>query len=267
MNTLTSNRIIEKGDEYRDNGTWRPVPDNDIGLQIAFTKYSEVRRPSETLRETPETAKDARTEVAESPVSPTPISLKLEGSNPPVAAEGEQVTPHRVAPVRSESLPTVVSKKAHTRPTLNLRKLPEGESQFGTSETERIEKHTKSLTHPAAPRPIPPLPDAIPPKCGNASTGWIPPKTKTEKATAKAKMIGKMSNHLKIKFPKPNDCIWTGRNGSFNGYGLDAMVLEDKIMLFPIGKRGVGNCTIQFPTSTIPELVDWLLRQQPTKTP
>ena len=36
-----------KGDEYRDNGTWKPVPADDIGSQIMFTKYTEVRRPSE----------------------------------------------------------------------------------------------------------------------------------------------------------------------------------------------------------------------------
>jgi hypothetical protein len=75
---------------------------------------------------------------------------------------------------------------------------------------------------------------------------------------------------LKIPFPKPDPTnltamskqpIWTGRNGTFTGYALEAMRANDNIMLSPIGKRGVGNCCIQFPISVIPALVDWLEEQ------
>src|ERR1044071_9251104 len=49
MNTLTPNRILQKGDEYRDNGSWKPVPKEEIGLQVMFSKLKkhELRRPSE----------------------------------------------------------------------------------------------------------------------------------------------------------------------------------------------------------------------------
>lgn len=47
MNILTPNRILEAGDEYRDNGTWKPITPEDIGTQVMFSSYKEVRRPKE----------------------------------------------------------------------------------------------------------------------------------------------------------------------------------------------------------------------------
>jgi hypothetical protein len=112
MNTLTPNRILQQGDEYRDNGKWKLIPNRDFGLQIQFTDYKEVRRPNETLRETPDTAKDAPTEAPKRVASPTPISP--DRSQSPAKAESDK------SPVASHSatgdasyLPTVVSKKAH----------------------------------------------------------------------------------------------------------------------------------------------------------
>lgn len=72
---------------------------------------------------------------------------------------------------------------------------------------------------------------------------------------------------VKIKFPKTTTPpIWTGRNGTFNGYGLDLMQIADEVvMLSPIGKRGVGNACIQIPISVIPQLVDWLSQQHKEK--
>jgi hypothetical protein len=92
------------------------------------------------------------------------------------------------------------------------------------------------------------------------------PFTETEIAAAKAKLNG----HIKIRFPravKRDAPIWTGRNGTFTGYALEAMIVDDRIMLQPVGKRGVGNCAIQFPTSVIPQIIDWLAAQYIENTP
>jgi hypothetical protein len=95
MNTLTSNRIIEEGDEYLLDGKWQPVTEKVIGMQIGFSGLSQVRRPSET----PSSA---------SIISPTPRfnAVAAESNNAPVpSCSGTGVT-----------LPTVVSVKAHTMP-------------------------------------------------------------------------------------------------------------------------------------------------------
>lgn len=73
--------------------------------------------------------------------------------------------------------------------------------------------------------------------------------------------------HLKIKFngitrDHPDRPIWTGRNGTFTGYGLEVMrVHGNNVMLTPLGKRGAGNGCIQIPISAIPQLVKWLNEQ------
>ncbi len=118
MNTLTSNRILQKGDEYRKNGTWMPVPKDDFGLQVMFTKYAEVRRPSEESKpispdsERPEAAKPSAT-----------VTAKAEKVNVPVPTpSGTGTTPAEEAPMTgtatgssADYLPTVVSTKAHTK--------------------------------------------------------------------------------------------------------------------------------------------------------
>ena len=108
MTTLTKNRILEAGDEYRFNGEWKPVPEKDIGLQIMFTTYAEVRRPTEQPppkkpyegdppwenKPTKQGSQMARQESAK---------LPIEGSIPSPASQH-----------MAEYLPTVISKKAHT---------------------------------------------------------------------------------------------------------------------------------------------------------
>jgi hypothetical protein len=73
---------------------------------------------------------------------------------------------------------------------------------------------------------------------------------------------------ITIPFGAPGTWPWTGRNGTFNGKAIEFCSAFDgtMIQMFPVGKRGVGNCLISFPTSIIPQIVDWLLRQQTTKT-
>jgi hypothetical protein len=299
MNTLTKNRILQKGDEYRQNGAWKPVPKDDFGLQVQFTDYAEVRRPSETpqtLRETPVTAKDAPTEVAKLPVSPTPISPKRAKVKiaTPVAAESDK------SPVASHSvtgdvsyLPTVVSKKAHSqkhdREIIDSipYDLPMTDEETAALQREsdrekavaEAEKHLSPAALENFKRLIATAPEPKPcPTCGSILCGgecssanipahpliFIPPG-EIEKAITKAKKLKGSSSIVKIDFPHPKPGkdipVWTGRNGTFNGYGLEGMVIDDRVAFSPIGKRGVGNCTIQIPKAIIPDLVDWLQKQ------
>jgi hypothetical protein len=101
MNTLSKNRIIEKGDEFRHtDGRWLPVPDGNVGLQIMYSEYKEVRRPSEA-------------NITLAPPTPERMA-ELE-------REQEQADRKKRAalPAENSHLPTVVSKKAHTEPTNN----------------------------------------------------------------------------------------------------------------------------------------------------
>jgi hypothetical protein len=97
-----------------------------------------------------------------------------------------------------------------------------------------------------------------------------------EKAADKVAAVGAAYNAknglVKITFPKPDPTnliemetqpIWTGRNGTFTGYGLEAMRVNNNVMFSPIGKRGVGNCAIQVPLASIDELIEWLKKQTP----
>lgn len=311
MNILTKNRILQKGDQYRNNdpasnGLWHDVPENDYGLQIMFTKYTEVRRPSEK-------AWNPTTDGQFPTLTPDKVLNKLRPKAFPVS----QPTPS------NDSHP--VWKHAKAQPSEGVKRSPSPDNPESGRET-------------VLPKPIGRIPDCIPPTPISPDSGKsvkAAPVAKAEKETTpaptpsgagetlnvKAKLVPmtpeqiaiqdkeiidnipagqplldyqqaaidreiarqpklipvaekatydhtgkapfppqppKPPSHLNIIYPKENDCIWTGRNGSFYSVGLDAMSLDDKVMLFPIGKRGVGNCTIQFPISVIPKLVDWL---------
>jgi hypothetical protein len=253
MNTLTKNRILQKGDEYRDNGAWKPVPKDNFGLQVQFTDYMEVRRPSETppkyrptlklgtpnndqFGETPVTAKAARTEAPKRAVSPTPISPDS-GERPAAKAEKEKTpVPTPSGTGDASYLPTVVSKKAHMHTQESDRKIIDSIS-IGRSLTDEEmaaldrEKDREVVA--------------------------------TFDAAAMAKVVA--SIYEKIDFPKGTDVIWTGRNGTFHGYGLELMRNGDTIMVSPIGKRGVGNGMIQLPVSVASKLASWLLEQATPK--
>jgi hypothetical protein len=258
VNTLTKNRILQEGDEYKDNGAWKPVPKDNLGLQVMFTPSKEVRRPSEkpSLRETPETARP--TEAPKRAVSPTLISPKQAAGKiaTPVAAESEKV-PVPTHSGTGHTLPTIVSKKAHTQES--DRKIIDDipYDQPMTDEEMAALEREKDREKAAAIKTAPPLKNV---PAANVPAGPI------EKAIAKAKVTGASKALLEVSFapavpPDPSP-IWTGRNGTFTGYGLHAMTIQDMVTLSPIGKRGVGHCEIQFPKAIIPQLVDWLLRQQ-----
>lgn len=226
MNTLTSNRILQKGDEYRDNGSWKPVPKNDFGLQIQFTDYKEVRRPAETpfvhggapaiKVETisPDSAAQPARKTSEGNERSESNAAKAESDESPVASHS--------ATGDASYLPTVVSKKAHGLPTVDER------AKELAALRETPETDNNSRTEQAKP-PVSPTPSA--------------------------------SGPFRIKFKDithdhPDRPIWTGRNGTFTGYGLEVMKVNTNAMLSPIGKRGVGNCAIQVPLASVPELIN-----------
>lgn len=100
MNVLTKNRIIEKGDEFHaKDGRWMPVPDKNVGLQIMFSEYKEVRRPSEKPISIISPDSDGKSIGTKAEKEKTPVPI-------PSGAGG---TLHDTS-----YLPTVVSKKAHT---------------------------------------------------------------------------------------------------------------------------------------------------------
>lgn len=326
MNTLTKNRILQKGDEYfepKKGKGWTAVPSENFGLQIQFTDYKEVRRPSEqpfpvqatdhgkpsndshpapTARkvQTSEGVKrENRTNLAagdsisqaeafqrlqeqrsaEHRISPDNVATATAAPNVAKAESDESPVASHSATGDASYLPTIVSKKAH-----NLRETPETVNDARTEVAES----------PVSPTP---LTGDVDPATGSAPNhtqesdraiiAKIPfdrPPTKAEQAALNreierqpklipVKAAYDASNGLiKIKFPKPDPTnliemseqpIWTGRNGTFTGYGLEAMRVNNNVMLSPIGKRGVGNCTIQMPLASIDELIEWLKKQTP----
>jgi hypothetical protein len=297
MNTLTKNRILQKGDEYRNNGEWKSVPKENFGLQIQFTDYKEVRRPSEqpfqqgsetVTRHAHNVETAGSTPAPAKPISPD--SGKSVKAAPVAKAESDTKSPassHSGAGDASY-LPTVVSKKAH--------------SQKHTQQSDReiidsipydqpmTDEEQAALDREIARQPkLVPVDEAA--KAGLEflkklaeseaptfdPTGAAPfPKGPIEKAAEKVAAIGAAYNAknglIKITYPKPDPTnliemseqpIWTGRNGTFTGYGLEAMRVNNNVMLSPIGKRGVGNCAIQMPLASIDELINWLKKQTP----
>lgn len=214
MNILNKHRILEKGDEYLANGAsgkgeWQKVPSADWGIQIMFTKYTQVRRPGEK-----------------------PISSDSPTSDEPAKAaktENDQTS----APSRSGA---------------------EGGRSDPTGDLISAVLQAASLT---------PNIDKIPVTVGTPEF-----KGEIEKAVTKAieTKHDKINDITQIKFANPKgDYIWTGRNGTFGTQGLDLMRWtdsdgNDKVSITPLGKRGIGNCVIQFPASIIPQVVEWLNR-------
>lgn len=109
MNLLTKNRILEKGDEYKTpSGDWKLVPDKDVGLQIMFSPYTEVRRPSEA----PAKSGDGNVTLVPPPkpkVEPLPAPAPLTGD----ADAKTGAKPEPVPEAAKSGLPTVISPKAH----------------------------------------------------------------------------------------------------------------------------------------------------------
>jgi hypothetical protein len=218
MNTLTSNRILQKGDEYLDKGNWKAVPEKDFGIQVMFSKYSQVRRPSEPEHK----------QISPAPAVSPSRAAKAELSQVS-AGKGEPISPDRAAiPAKAEG---------DSKP---------GPSRLGPGERlSPTRALLETVLHSAPP-------------C------TLTRPTETEKAITKAKRIGATNGDpLNIKFSPKDKTSWTGRNGTFGGYGLCMNRLGDTIAIEPVGKRGVGNCLIEFPVACIPQIISWLNKQPP----
>lgn len=244
MNTLTKNRILQDGDEYLDfdKGEWKPVPATDFGLQIMFTKYGEVRRPSETpsangAGETPAPQRSTATVAAPS-VENKPTASPLPREYP--APKPLSMTMTKSG--KAKALPTVVSAKAHTLPPLRLTRaeirMTKPLTRADYSKAAKAAKAAKKVT-----------------------SGKIP-------ASAGVK-VTPLPTSLSVSYPASPECVWTGRNGTFTARALNMHVTPsgEVIQIVPQGKRGAAkSAIIEFPASIIPQVVDWLLRQQPTPT-
>jgi hypothetical protein len=96
-------------------------------------------------------------------------------------------------------------------------------------------------------------------------TAEIGPTGPIEKAIEKAKARALISDSKEVRFPPSKYCypVWTGRNGTFDCKAINLhRTKNDVIQIIPQGKRGPGNCLIEFPAAVIPEIVEWLKGQQ-----
>jgi hypothetical protein len=209
MNILTKNRILQKGDEYYDGKTWKPVPESDFGSQVVFTNYKEARRPSE------EPPKNFPV-----PVLATPITDECGNGG----ARESTPSPQTDSKIDSRG----------------------GEKSAIQWETDYPGVKSQPISPDNGERPV----------------------AKAEGEQVTLRPVARMQGERPITINYPHNappCIWIGRNGTFKQRGITMHKLQgdDVIRIRPIGKRGVGkNAHIEFPTSTIPQIVDWLLRQQ-----
>lgn len=239
MNTLTPNRIIQKGDEYRQNGTWKPVPKDDYGLQVMFTKYAEVRRPDEPEHKSRGTG--------DTLPNPPPIETVA----PCFPDKATQEAHHAEA-----YLPTVVSKKAHKA----LRETPETDNDSRTEVPKRVASPTPTAKSDRE------LINSVP---GSAP---ITPEIQAalDREVERQPKLKPVTSPLNTEIPfSPTDppCIWIGRNGTFRQQGVNIYAHNSGkvIKIVPTGKRGAAkNAQIEFPASAIPQIIDFLNKHNKT---
>lgn len=123
MNVLTKNRILQKGDEFNSEGKWKPIPAADFGLQIMFTPYKEVRRPTEEPPKTLPISPDRKQSGASPAKTEPPSPAKAESEKTPVpthSGTGERSYPTAkpLAATYGGDLHTKLAKK------LEAKKLP-----------------------------------------------------------------------------------------------------------------------------------------------
>lgn len=226
MNILTKNRIIEKGDEYHiKDGRWMPVPDKDIGLQIMFSKYKEVRRPTEQPPKT------------EKPISPDSgaTTAKAESNKQPVPSCSGAGTLLPEPPINY--LPTVVSKKAHKAGNI----FPDPIFDATGAERTELQKavlHNDAQMSAGVRRMVADM----------AALANSPPPVTTTSAKIDYSDLSAMPN-------------WIGRNGTFKATGMNVERTKNGlIQLRPIGKRGLAkNALIEIPVADVPKLIARLI--------
>ena len=246
MSILTPNRILEKGDQYNEGGAWKPVPKEELGLQIIFSKLKkyQLRRPSEKDFPTAPTAEGNLKQAAQDRRKPDAVRKEHDREIPQLAASRSELSPGG-ADNGAERGGKPISQDSVGR---------ESKQNAANAESEQV---ARPLVARGPGERSEEMPEASAAEIERAGL----PTVVSKKAHAVEESD---PSAIRIKFPPPKtgvldeQPIWTGRNGTFQGYGLDLTCFDGKVMISPIGKRGPGNCTIQFPISTIPELVDWL---------
>jgi len=259
MSTLTANRILQKGDQYKNGDGWKDVPEDQLGLQIMFSKLKkfELRRPSEGAISPNATVQSPKAEKGKTP-APSP------------SGAGEPPKPISAVPVLAEprvDIRAVSGNRAQDgearESTPMSREVTETDSRGGG---KPLIKHVKGRPYDTSDLPTVISPKAHKDKAEHYVADTTPrpllplgkPKVVTAKIIPATKPITKTPLiAADIKFTKGGSPpIWTGRNGTFNGYGVSVYRTPgDKIMLQPIGKRGAGNCIIEIPLADIPNFI------------
>lgn len=222
MNTLTKNRIIQEGDEYKDNGKWKAVPKDDFGLQIMFSKYTEVRRPSE---------------------APSPTSTISPDRGTAIPAKAEKVNAPAPTPSGAGETPSI--KEDTSYDVAALRETPE----TAIAPTEVPERVVS---------PTPPLPPSVTIKSDSGEEtktvmATVPPphfiKIKYPYTAPSCIWTGRNGT-------------FRARGLDINIYPNTLTKTDDVVQMVPIGKRGTAkNAVIEFPACIIPEVIDFLQKQ------
>lgn len=230
MNTLTKNRILQKGDEYRKNGSWMPVPEVDYGMQIMFTKYTEVRRPSEAgLAQSKPCIITQRNDLKGLPAKGTATSVI------PIAEATARVVMPEAKPIKTPSTSQV-----------KLSDIPPSRITPCWHEKRiNLSRHADQCAHCGAMLPtlfVPPPPTTAPPS-------MLP--------------AGMKGAAINVSFGASPKCEWIGRNGKYRQTSINLIRLGELFRIVPQGVRGMAkNAQIEFPASIIPQITDWLLQQQ-----
>jgi hypothetical protein len=222
MNTLTKNRIIEKGDEFLDGDKWKLVPQDDVGLQIEFSKYASVRRPAE------KPFKQISPEATSATRSATGATKAEKVKTPAPTPSGAGETPHATS-----YLPTVVSRRAHS-------------SGVTVAKTGLIEKIKETL------RETPETAKDAPTEVAKSPASPTPPIGVTAPSPAKVTWPANEPDCQWIGRNGTFKC--RGVNIYRHGKGI--------IKIVPVGKRGVAkNAEIEFPVNAIPQVIEFLKKQ------
>src|SRR5215469_11485 len=253
MNQLDKHRILEKGDEYltSSNG-WKPVPSADLGIQIMFTKYTQVRRPGEAQNNS-----DTWAHVQEKnkPISPDSEKLSSRESAKAIVtakAEGDKNT--ALSRSGAGDAPLTGDVDTDSRPPPRrlspTEQLIEDAKRQALADDREVNIAAEAAKLAVAASATPVIDKEIP------AAEIKPPKTTRREA--------KPAHKTDIKQVKWGDkaLVWTGRNGTFGCLGIDMANYDGSFVSFvPLGKRGQGNCIIQIPVEAIPQIVEFLNRQ------
>ena len=243
------------------------MPKDDYGLQVMFTKYTEVRRPTET----PFVHGGAPAIKHDETTFPVPHPDK----------GGPSSDPHPLPTARNAK----TSDRAKRTPSANTVQT-DAASGGETNLTVKVVDPTDSRGTPERPVVITKLAQSEKEIEANGLPTVVSHKahkpirvsdvTRAKEAFAELKRMEReryagitaatpSSFMREIKFPAGSPkTIWTGRNGTFNSLGVELQreAGTDVCSIVPQGKRGTAkNAIIEFPVAAIPQMIDFLQSQ------